>query len=299
MKKVFILLFTMAALFTSSAQVGQKDSVISTNDGIVTLSARQILAQLDVSRDGGYAISKLSNLEKIRLLQGETIPRYEVIGHLPGADFPLFYRVEAAYNSSYSSEDGILEVKKTRADRENGGEYGLTITAYTMILFAMLWVLRRLNEKEKTKLVGVFFLSSAIVLFLSMLSAYAISWAIFSISNVYEITAIGFFGSIVAIVSAVLVLIITVLSVDTNVDWMEVVLVLVTSFVFNISAGIIAGLEFGLFSQRAEALWIFFGLYLAAGALSLLIRIIICFFRKWNQPIIIDMTGDPDIANLV
>jgi hypothetical protein len=299
MKKVFILLFTMAALSASSAQIGQKDSVISTRDGIVTLSARQILAQVNVSRDGWYAISKLSDLEKIRLLRGEIIPRYEAIGHLPGADFPLFYRIEAAYNSSYASVNGILEVKRARADRKDGGEYGLTITAYAMILFTMLWVLRRPNEKEKTKLVGVFFLSSAIVLFLSMLSAYAISWAIFSISKVYEITAIGFFGSLVAIVSAVVVLIITVLSVDTNVDWMEIAIVLIMSFVFNISAGIIAGLEFGLFSRQAEALWIFFGLYLAAGALSLLIRIIICFFRRWNQPIIIDMTSDPDIAKLV
>ncbi len=296
---LLIMLFvTIAASATASAQ-DTRDTVIVRQDGTAVRMQTKILDQFDASFDGGQTVSHFSDQEIDNLFKGWKIFRREAIGSAPNITYPLFGTLEIAYNDYYSLKSGKLVRDRKRIEYDGDDGYTITIIADTIIFLALFWTLRGMKKKEKTKAVGAFSLTSAIILTISMMLIYFINWIIISLSGVYEITAVGVFGSLASMASIAAILVIVNSAADAKIEAMEIIVTIAVSLIVNMGMGMVAGFKFGLFSQQAGAVWLFFGLYIGLGFIGWLIRVMVDSYRRFNEPINIDMANDPDLQKII
>ncbi|MFA5155687.1 MAG: hypothetical protein WC453_04655 [Patescibacteria group bacterium] len=276
------------------AQAGKKDTIIIKNNGIATLISRQVLGKIDDQKDGGSNISKLSTSEMFALFQKQEVPRREIIGSLTGVRFPVFYNWDIANDVRYRAAAGKLEADTKKVSYRNGGEYGNTILAYGLIFLTVFWTLRQLDKPKKTWAAVISLLGAAIIWPCAVGISYGVNWLLS-----YEVTAVGIFGGIVGIAAAICMMFVVALTDDDSINLLKCIILILVSVMLNIGAGKVAWLKYSLFSEKAEALWVFLGLYITIGLLAVVIRIIIVFFKKLNAPITIDMENDPDITKVV
>ncbi|MFA5184617.1 MAG: hypothetical protein WC456_03795 [Patescibacteria group bacterium] len=240
------------------------------------------------------AIPLAAQLEKENLGKKDTVI---VIGELVGVDFPVFFNWEITDNIKYHHADGQSIASREKIAYRAGGEYHNSIFAYSLIALAIYWILRRLDNKRKTHAVIILLINSLVTISVSMLMVYGLNW-LFA-PKTYDIVAVGFSSVFVGIFAAIGIIIAIALSDDDSIDLTGCLLIFLLSLTLNIGAGKTVGMGYGLFSQQAEALWAFLGLYLGAGSLALAVRMIIISFRKFNEPIVIEMGNDPDITKIV